>query len=58
MPNFEVEYSWDEPQYGVTTVIADNIELAESAALEQLAETLDPEITEMSIESIREIKKT
>lgn len=57
MPNFEVEYSWDEPQYGVTTVIAKDLDEAEQVALDQLSDTLEPEITELTIESIKEIKQ-
>lgn len=56
MPNYEVEYSWDEPQYGIINVIADSLDHAEEVALEQLSDTLEPDIAEMSIESIKEIK--
>lgn len=56
MATFEVDYSWDEPQYGMITVEAPHIDAAEQVALDQLSETLDPEVTAMSIESIREVK--
>jgi hypothetical protein len=56
MPDFEVEYSWQETQYGVTTVTAEDVDKAEIAALEQLSDTLDDEIQELCIESLREIK--
>jgi hypothetical protein len=56
MPTFEVEYEYIIPEYGVTTVMADSVDQAEEAALEQLSESLDPEIKGVSIESIRELK--
>lgn len=58
MPLFEVEYEYIIPQYGITQVRANHIDDVEDAALEQLSETLEPEITGVSIESIREIKET
>lgn len=57
MPLYEVEYSYPITEYGVTQVQAENVDSAEHVALEQLSESLGPEIIELDIESIREIKQ-
>lgn len=57
MPMYEVDYTYLVPEGNVTTVIADTIDLAEQAALDQLSDTLDPEITELTIEAIKEIRQ-
>lgn len=57
MPTYEVDYEYIIPQYGVTTVVADSIDKAEDVALEQLSESLDPEVTGVSIEAIKELSR-
>lgn len=57
MPTFEVDYTYYIPQYGVTTVVATDVDNAEDVALEQLSESLDPEIQELEIDAIKEIKQ-
>lgn len=53
MPEFVVEYSYDVPEYGSTVVTADNINDAESVALDQLSDSLETDITAICIESIK-----
>lgn len=57
MPLYEVEYSYPITEYGITQVTASTMEDAENVALEQLSDSLGPEIIELDIESIREIKQ-
>ena len=54
MPTFEVEYSFEVPEYGTMTVNADTIDDAEYVALKQLSETLETDISNIFIETIKE----
>lgn len=56
MPNFEVEYSYDVPEYGTTTVNADTIDDAEYIALKQISESLEVDVGNVYIETIKEKK--
>lgn len=57
MPTYEVDYEYIIPQYGVTTVVADNMDAAENVALDQLQETMEPEVEGIRIEAIKELKQ-
>ncbi len=57
MPTYEVDYTYYVPESHVTSVIAKDIDEAETVALEQLSDSLDPEITELEIDAIRELKQ-
>lgn len=56
MATFEVDYTYYVPESHITTVVAKDIDDAEQAALDQLSDSLDPEITELEIDAIRELK--
>lgn len=63
MPEFEVDYSWQETLYGSTKVEAADYDDAERTAFNVLAASFDDEKDEdediekrLTIESIREIK--
>lgn len=57
MPTFEVDYTYYVPQHGVTTVVATDVDDAEDVVLEQLSDSLDPEVQELEIDAIKELSR-
>lgn len=57
MARFEVDYEYDTPNFGVTEVVAKDADQAFEVALDQLSSTLDPEVMEIEVTAVREIKE-
>jgi hypothetical protein len=56
MPTFEVDYSYESPEYGTVIVEADNIDDAEYVAVNKLSDDLSIDITDIYIETVKEKK--
>ncbi len=56
MPTFEVDYSYESPEYGTIEVQAENIDEAEYVAVNKLSDDLSIDITEIYIETVKEKK--
>ncbi len=52
---YEVDYSAYFPEFGVLTIEADSVDLAEQAALDKLLADM-PEAKDIHIEMVKEIK--
>ena len=58
MSTYEVQYSYMLPTYDeiIVDAEANNPEAAEKVALDKLSDLLDPDIDDVMIETIRELK--
>jgi len=56
MKDFEVDYSFESPEYGTMTVKADNIDDAEFVALKLISESEGVDVADVFIETIKEKK--
>lgn len=54
MKDFDVDYSYERPDYGTITVKADNIDDAEYVALKLVSQTENVDIDNIFIETIKE----
>lgn len=54
MKDFDVDYSFERPEYGTLTVKADNIDDAEFVALKLISETEGVDIDDVFIETLKE----